>query len=76
MQREPIPKEIRKLVYEIYDRKCGRCSSEEFLNIHHIDRNPENNDIENLELLDWWCHWLEHDCKESMVEWGIKKGVL
>ena len=73
MKREPIPKEIRQLIYDIYDRKCSRCGSDEFLNIHHIDRNPENNDIENLELLDFFCHWQEHKFKESMLIWHLKQ---
>ena len=73
MNRQPIPPEIRKLIYEIYDRKCGRCGSEEYLHVHHIDRNPENNDLENLELLDIWCHYLEHERKESILLWHLEK---
>ena len=63
---------MRELVHEIFDGKCGRCFQEENLHIHHIDRDPSNNSLENLELLDFWCHWEEHDFRDDMLDWFLK----
>lgn len=43
--------------------KCERCNYnkyEEVLQVHHKDRNRENNTIENLEILCPTCHMEEH----------------
>jgi len=39
---------------------CERCESKVGIEIHHIDRNPTNNKIENLEVLCKYCHREEH----------------
>jgi 5-methylcytosine-specific restriction endonuclease McrA len=42
--------------------KCEKCGfdDERVLTLHHIDRNPKHNTRENLLLLCWNCHALEH----------------
>lgn len=46
--------------------KCENCKKSKWmkknipLELHHIDRNPLNNKIENLKLLCPNCHYLEH----------------
>lgn len=40
--------------------RCGFDSVKEILGIHHKDRNPKNNSIENLEVLCPNCHSIEH----------------
>ena len=62
MIRKRIPKDIRKLVFEIYNHRCVECgeSDRRLLQIHHIDKNPNNNSIENLELLCIWDHMMRH----------------
>ena len=43
--------------------KCERCGWDVeplILTIHHKDRNKSNNNEENLELLCWNCHCIEH----------------
>lgn len=43
--------------------KCNRCNYSEFpqlLGVHHKDRNRQNNDLSNLEVLCPMCHSLEH----------------
>jgi 5-methylcytosine-specific restriction endonuclease McrA len=35
---------------------CVSCGSTERLEIHHIDRNRNNNDAENLQILCHSCH--------------------
>ena len=41
-------------------KKCNRCESKKNLLIHHKDRDPINNKIENLEVLCKSCHEFEH----------------
>lgn len=40
--------------------KCERCGSSKKLQVHHIDRNPHNNSLDNLEILCLSCHKAEH----------------
>lgn len=42
--------------------KCERCGIDDkrILNLHHIDRNRGNNIRENLLLLCWNCHAVDH----------------
>jgi hypothetical protein len=49
--------------------KCGRCDygRMEILEIHHRDRNRENNSLENLELICPNCHAEEHYLKGSWL---------
>lgn len=39
---------------------CGWSVAPLLLTIHHKDRNRKNNVVENLQLLCWNCHLLEH----------------
>lgn len=39
---------------------CQKCGSTDNLDVHHIDENPFNNDLENLTLLCRSCHMKEH----------------
>lgn len=47
-------------VYEKFDHKCLECGSQEYLNIHHIDKSGQtdnpNNSLDNLQLLCRSCH--------------------
>jgi len=45
-----------------YGAKCNHCAYDkytEMLDVHHIDGDRSNNQIENLEVLCVWCHALE-----------------
>lgn len=57
-------KAYRSLAFSTYEHKCNRCgiSKEDFpyLEVHHIDRNRDNNNIDNLEILCPNCHTKEH----------------
>lgn len=48
-------------------KKCERCgySKIEILQVHHRDRNHENNEITNLELICPNCHYEEHFLEKS-----------
>lgn len=49
----------------IKGKKCERCGYNklEVLQVHHKDRNRENNDLNNLELVCPNCHFEEHYSK-------------
>jgi 5-methylcytosine-specific restriction endonuclease McrA len=48
--------------YSFHGKACIRCGFNNplALEIHHIDRNRHNNDLENLEVLCSNCHSIEH----------------
>lgn len=71
--RRPIPKELRKFVKELYNNECFYCAGKEDLHIHHIDQNPNNNDIENLELVCWLCHYSKHPGNERIIEFHYNR---
>ena len=63
-------------------KKCERCNYEkyEILQVHHKDRNKNNNELNNLELICPNCHYEEHFLKNSWlrnkIEKEIKKDIL
>ncbi len=73
MRRIALPEEIRKLVYEIYEKKCALCPTRRKLHIHHIDGDPNNNDLDNLLLLCSECHGMHHPEKAwQIMHYGDK----
>lgn len=50
--------------------KCGRCNYNkvEILHIHHKDRDRENNNLDNLELICPNCHFEEHYLEKSWLK--------
>jgi 5-methylcytosine-specific restriction endonuclease McrA len=55
--------------------KCERCdySKHEILQIHHKNRDRNNNELENLELICPNCHAEEHYLKRSWVKEEVLK---
>lgn len=51
------------------DSSCERCryNKREILHVHHKDRNRNNNDLENLELICPNCHYEEHYLEKSWL---------
>jgi len=49
---------------------CERCgySKREILHVHHKDRNRNNNDLKNLELICPNCHYEEHYLEKSWLK--------
>lgn len=49
--------------------KCERCGygRVEILHVHHRDRNRNNNELENLELICPNCHYEEHYLEKSWL---------
>lgn len=59
-KRIPIPQlsKVRAILQKEINSKCPNCENADVghFEIHHIDENPENNQIENLILLCPICH--------------------
>ena len=53
---------LKTRLSEIRGRNCERCGYAKFeiLQIHHKDRNRNNNDLSNLELICPNCHYEDH----------------
>ena len=50
----------RAALVEALGGECARCRTTDGLEIHHKDRDRENNTVDNLELLCNGCHTEEH----------------
>ena len=56
-QRTPVPDNIAAEVLFTSDRICCVCQErDKEVQIHHIDKNPNNNAVENLAVLCFDCH--------------------
>ena len=57
-KRKYIPKTTEKRVFQETGSTCAFCKESEItaLEIHHIDSNPENNELENLIVVCSSCH--------------------
>ena len=56
-------KDYRKLALDNLPNECNRCGYKEnvkALDVHHIDRDRQNNELPNLEILCCNCHAIEH----------------
>ena len=55
-------------IAEYQNWKCETCGNwlmnDEEINIHHIDRNRQNNDVSNLQLLHETCHYQKHQLEK------------
>ena len=68
--RIPIPKDIAAKVLFLSDRTCCVCNQQgKQVQIHHIDEDPSNNEIDNLSVL---C--LEHH-NDTMVSGGFGRNL-
>lgn len=56
----------RKVALRELENVCNRCGYKDvpaILQVHHVDRNRENNSVDNLEILCPNCHAIEHYVK-------------
>ena len=60
---------IKLRVIALRDPLCERCgyNKVEILHVHHKDRNHQNNDFSNLELICPNCHYEEHYLEKSWL---------
>lgn len=54
--REPFTKKERYNILKQLGRLCIDCGTNEDIQIHHIDGNPSNNTLNNLEPMCYRCH--------------------
>jgi 5-methylcytosine-specific restriction endonuclease McrA len=60
----------RKIALSFYENKCVKCGYTkvpEILQVHHIDHNRSNNNLNNLQILCPNCHSIEHLCKKRLT---------
>jgi len=51
----------RKKAFDTFTNHCSLCQKKECrLEVHHIDHNPKNDEIENLQILCCSCHIKHH----------------
>ena len=58
--RLPFTKLQRESIITRLGKHCSTCNKIEDLQIHHIDENPSNNELDNLKLLCYRCHKKVH----------------
>lgn len=69
-KRIPIPEDISTELLYISDKTCCKCHRPNIpVQIHHIDENPSNNNIENLAVLCLDCH------DETQIKGGFGRGL-
>jgi hypothetical protein len=65
-KRKNIPKKVREQVLKEFNHRCALCGNDK-PQIHHIDRNHNNNDRSNLLPLCPNCHLIDqHDPTSNM----------
>jgi hypothetical protein len=55
-KREAIKESDKELIFKKFGNKCSVCGREEGLHIHHKDKDPKNNRMNNLIVLCGVCH--------------------
>lgn len=60
-------KYYQNIAFATYGKVCNRCGSTRFLCVHHKDRNRNNNNISNLEVLCRSCHAKEHGLYQNFA---------
>lgn len=58
--RIPISKELKEYLISERGIICEICEYNIMEHIHHIDEDPTNNDLDNLQLLCIDCHRKQH----------------
>ncbi len=66
---------LKLRLIEARGQKCERCdyAKYEILQVHHKDRNRQNNNLENLALICPNCHYEEHFLEKSWLTKKIEK---
>ena len=59
-KRKKIQRNISRKIKESV-KSCEECWSDKILQVHHIDKNPKNNNEDNLIKLCLYCHMKKHE---------------
>lgn len=65
-----------KQLLEIYGNSCMVCKAESYDEIHHLDKNPMNNHIQNIILICHTCHYWVHLYKDIKTWQNARKMIL
>ena len=71
-KRARIPKSIKDSILLEYNHKCAICGKER-PQLHHIDKNPNNNDPNNIIPLCPNCHLTDQHNPTADIDMGILK---
>ena len=55
----------RELAINHYGNSCIKCASKDNIEVHHIDENRKNNNMDNLMVLCRSCHHFQHSKHKS-----------
>jgi hypothetical protein len=72
MKRKAIPKKIKEIILKEYRHKCAICAGDG-PQMHHIDEDPENNDINNIIPLCPNCHLRDQHDPTAGIDTGRLK---
>jgi len=61
----------RKIVFK-KSKECYFCKSKKHLHVHHLDKNRNNNAVENLMVLCISCHFLVHRQMNEQVKFDTE----
>ncbi len=59
-KRQIFDNGLKESIYSRYNNECTVCGGKEGLHIHHKDKNPKDNKMNNLTLLCGVCHKKVH----------------
>jgi hypothetical protein len=71
--RIPVTPNTKRDVIDRCDNMCENCHVNSVQNIHHIDGNPTNNSMFNLQGVCYKCHMYLHHGDKEEKEMFIKK---
>ena len=73
-KRVPIKKSVQRELFERADNACQLCgTNKRQLHIHHIDKNPSNNNKNNLIVVCAGCHSIAESLTKIQLQNSAKK---
>jgi 5-methylcytosine-specific restriction endonuclease McrA len=61
-KKDPTVRTYRKRKFKVNEAKCENCGIDDkrVLEVHHKDKNRDNNNLDNLQILCANCHLIQH----------------
>ena len=70
--KDARPSKYRERCFNEKEERCVICSSEDEVQVHHVDGDRSNDNIENLVPVCSGCHSKIHSATDELSEWGEK----